>query len=173
MQRKHLQRRAALALTLAVAVFASIAPLSRPAEALGGGADPDRAVAVSAIDPSPSPSPTPSPAPPVSCAPRPPVFVTTAKGAAGTRRVTLTADTASSGTNRLQQVRFGDGAKAIIEAGACAESGSFTVTLPAESTSYTFTVKRSTPGAATMVPLTVVDRCGEWPSLVGGGTSAF
>jgi hypothetical protein len=45
--------------------------------------------------------------------------------------------------------------------------------MPAESVSYTFTVKRNATGGAATVPLTVVDSCGEWPTLVGGGPAAF
>ncbi len=135
----------------------------------GGGPPP----AVPSPSPSPSPTPSPAPLPPVSCTPRPPVRVTTARATAGTLRVTVTAGTASSGTNSLQQIRFGAGANAIVEAGTHAESGSFTVTIPEESVAYTFMVKRNVAGAATTVPLTVVDRCGEWPSLVGGGPTAF
>jgi hypothetical protein len=101
------------------------------------------------------------------------VIVQTTKSTPGTLRVTVTAGTASSGTNTLQQIRFGAGANAIIQAGAQAESGNFTITIPAQSVTYTFDVRRTVPGAATTVPLTVVDRCGEWPTLVGGGPAAF
>ena len=34
------------------------------------------------------------------------------------------------------------------------------------------TVERIEPGEATTVPFVVVDDCGEWPTFVGGGTSA-
>ncbi len=34
-------------------------------------------------------------------------------------------------------------------------------------------VRRATAGQATTVNLVVVDRCGEWPTVVGGGSSAF
>ena len=54
MQRKQIQGRAAVALTLAVALVSSVAPLSRPAEAFGGVAahgSATSAVTVSAIDP--------------------------------------------------------------------------------------------------------------------------
>jgi hypothetical protein len=37
----------------------------------------------------------------------------------------------------------------------------------------TLTVERLTPGQATTVPLTMVDACGEWPTFVGGGPTAF
>jgi hypothetical protein len=36
----------------------------------------------------------------------------------------------------------------------------------------TFTVRRIGPGPIT-VPVVAVDACGEWPTLVGGGSGAF
>jgi hypothetical protein len=95
------------------------------------------------------------------------------RGPAGTLRVTVTVGTASSGTNRLQQVQFGAGVNAVIEAGAAAQAGNFTVTMPAKSVSCTFEVKRGVAGAATTVPLMVIDSCGPWSTFVGGGHSAF
>ena len=43
-------------------------------------------------------------------------------------------------------------------------------TPPANATTVTFTVERVTSGQATTIPLTAVDECGSWPSVVGGGT---
>ena len=123
--------------------------------------------------PSTPPSPSPSPTAPVACSPRPKTVVSTHKSTPGALSVTLTAGTATSGVNRLRQVRFGSSANAVVEAGTQAASGNFTVNLPAESTSYTFVVRRSAPGAATTVPFTVIDSCGEWTTFVGGGPSAF
>ena len=37
----------------------------------------------------------------------------------------------------------------------------------------TLVVRRATTGLATTVPLTLVDDCGEWQTLVGGGPTAF
>ena len=51
--------------------------------------------------------------------------------------------------------------------------GSFTTTLPPGTHEVTFTVRPAIPGAAATVPLTVVDSCGDWPTLVGGGAAAF
>jgi hypothetical protein len=36
----------------------------------------------------------------------------------------------------------------------------------------TFTVERVTPGQSTTIPITAVDECGAWPSIVGGGAGA-
>jgi hypothetical protein len=88
-------------------------------------------------------------------------------------QVTVTAGTASSGPNTLQQIRFGAGTNATIQAGTQAESGNFTVTPPAGSVTFTFTISRNVMGNATTVPLIVVDRCGAWDTLVGGGPAAF
>jgi hypothetical protein len=40
-------------------------------------------------------------------------------------------------------------------------------------TSLTFFVRRAAAGASTTVPISAVDTCGEWPTLVGGGPDAF
>jgi thermitase len=121
----------------------------------------------------PPPTPSPSPTQPVSCAPRPPVSVTTAKGAPGSLVVTVRAGTGSTATNRIQQVRFGAAPNARVEAGAYAEAGNFAVTPPANSSSYSFTIKRTVPGTTITVPVTVVDGCGDWATFVGGGPNAF
>ena len=99
--------------------------------------------------------------------------MTTAKGAPGSLVVTVRAGTESTATNRLQQVRFGTAANARVEAGTRAEAGNFTVTLPGNSSTYSFTIKRTVPGTTITVPLTVVDGCGDWFTFVGGGPNAF
>jgi len=99
--------------------------------------------------------------------------VTTAKGAPGSLVVTVTAESGITVTNRLQQVRFGAAANARVEAGTRAEAGNFTVTLPANSSTYSFTIKRTVPGTTITVPMTVVDGCGAWDTFVGGGPNSF
>jgi len=109
------------------------------------------------------------------CSPRPAVTVTTQRTGDGRLAVTLMADTRGpSGANRLTELRFGAGANALIDvAGQTGRTGAFTVPLPDRPTSLTFVVRRVTPGQPTTVPLTVVDDCGTWPTLVGGGVGAF
>jgi hypothetical protein len=109
------------------------------------------------------------------CSPRPPVSVTTQKPGDGRLQVAVTAGTqAPNGSNRLTELRFGASTNALIDvAGQTGRSGAFTVPLAERSTSVTFFVRRATAGQATTVPLTVVDGCGEWPTVVGGGASAF
>jgi thermitase len=94
MQRKQIQRRAAFALTLAVALLTSVAPLSRPAEAFGGVAvhgSATSAVTVSAIDPA-SVQPGPGTVSPSSVNPgnptggTPQTAATTTPAAAGTMK---------------------------------------------------------------------------------------
>jgi thermitase len=126
--------------------------------------------------PSPGPSPTPAPAPPppVACDPRPQVSLRTARSMPGTLRVTVVAGAASQGTNRIVQLRFGTGSNAVIDTGSHPSSGGdFTYRLPAASTEVTFTVRRAANGGSVTVPLTVVDSCGEWQTLIGGGSGAF
>jgi hypothetical protein len=87
-------------------------------------------------------------------------------------KVTLTAGTTGQGTNQLREVKFGSGSNATIDTGTHAAAGNFTVSLPASTTEYSFSVKRATGGAVT-VPLIVTDNCGEWQTLIGGGANAF
>jgi hypothetical protein len=48
-----------------------------------------------------------------------------------------------------------------------------TVPLPAHPASIGLTVRHVAAGQAATVELTVTDGCGAWPTLVGGGPSAF
>jgi thermitase len=141
------------------------------AAAVGGGANPP--------NPTPTPSPTLSPTPTtpaVACNPRPKVTITSTRSAPGTLTVGVSAGAASSGTNRLQQLRFGVSTNAVLQAGSSAptgQTGGFTISLPNAPSSYSFTIVRQTPGTTVTVPLTVVDSCGEWHTFVGGGPNAF
>ncbi len=72
----------------------------------------------------------------------------------------------------LSQLRFGrfQNAKVTLNGQPIADGQTFTV--PPNTSAIDFTVERVTPGQATTVPLIVVDGCGEWPTFVGGGSSA-
>jgi hypothetical protein len=50
--------------------------------------------------------------------------------------------------------------------------GIYASILPASIT-LTLTLNRATLGQAAMVELVVTDGCGDWPTFVGGGPSAF
>jgi hypothetical protein len=92
----------------------------------------------------------------------------------GAFKVTVTAGAATQGTNRLEQLRFGNGSNAVIDTGTQAASGgNIAINVPAAPSKYTFTVKRAASGQPVTVPVTVVDSCGEWQTLIGGGTGAF
>ena len=48
------------------------------------------------------------------------------------------------------------------------------VTLPPNTTTFSFKIRRQNPALGATVPVVVVDVCGgDWPSLVGGGLDAF
>jgi hypothetical protein len=122
----------------------------------------------SASNPPASPSNPPAAAP--SCAPRPPVAVATARAGEGRLQVTVS----TSGTNvTLQALRFGAATNATVEAGDQRGPGGSAVTLPVGTRQTTFMVARVASGAGVSVPLTVADSCGDWPTLVGAGPSAF
>jgi hypothetical protein len=105
------------------------------------------------------------------CTPRPKVTVSSVKNGTGVLQVTLTATASGNG---LSEVRFGAATNARIDAGGqTGRSGNFTVPLVSRPPQFTFTVRRAVAGAATTVPLTVVDACGDWRTFVGGGPSAF
>ena len=133
---------------------------------------------VAALPPHPStldiPTPTPTPRP--SCAPRPPVTVTTQRGAPGTLQVTIAATRpAAAPHNIVKQIQFGPAQHAIVEIDNEARpGGNFTATIPAGTQQVTFLVRRSPANApSTTVPFTVIDDCGEWKTFVGGGATAF
>lgn len=87
--------------------------------------------------------------------------------------MTIAADRAAPAD--LLTLRFGAATNALLDVpgGPTGASGSFSVTLPPGTTQTSFVVRRATAGQGVSAPLTVVDSCGEWPTLVGGGTSAF
>jgi hypothetical protein len=116
------------------------------------------------------PTPTPTPVPPPSCSPRPRVAVQTARGGDGR----LLVQVAASGTNNwLTVLRFSQTSNALVDLpGQSGRTGSFDMSLPSGSVTANFSVRPDSAGAAT-VQLTVVDRCGDWPTFVGGGPAAF
>ena len=54
-----------------------------------------------------------------------------------------------------------------------AQTVPFTVTYPPGTTQATFYVARLTAGQTSTVSLVATDGCGDWPTFVGGGPSAF
>jgi hypothetical protein len=114
----------------------------------------------------------------MSCLPRPPVTVRTALPGDGRLAVTITVGGQELG-NRLSGLSFGLDARtpstnALIDLPGVgnARTAPATATLPGSPVSYTFYVRRQSPGAAVTLPVTVTDGCGAWQTMVGGGTGA-
>jgi acid phosphatase len=135
--------------------------------------------------PRPSPSSTPSPIVPttpgpsattvgqVVCTPRPSVGVTSTPTGDGRLLVTLFANT-SGGTvlNRLQSLEFTRLDNAVVEIGSqVGVTGTYTLAPPVPA--IALYLRRVAPGAASTAALVVRDGCGDWPTLIGGGPSAF
>ncbi len=103
------------------------------------------------------------------CSPRPNVGVSAVAASGGRLQATVVA-----GGGSLQSLQFGTATNALIDIGSqVGATGSFTFTPAAGTTQLTFFVRRATPGQPTTVPFTVVDGCGPWQTLVGGGAGAF
>jgi CSLREA domain-containing protein len=105
------------------------------------------------------------------CSPRPPVRVATARSSSGSLAVSID----STGLeNSLRTLRIASTANADVEvAGQPARNGAFSVDLTPGTTHTDGVVRRQVAGQAATVQVVVVDRCGEWPSFVGGGPGAF
>jgi spore coat protein A len=128
-----------------------------------------------------TPSPTALPSstatatlPPVACQPRPNVAVSTQPNGDGRLRVTLRANV-NGGTpiNHLTQLRLTSSTNAVVYAGLYAQSAPFTMNLAPDTTTYTVLLARQLSGQAATASLVVSDSCGDWPTLIGGGPTAF
>jgi len=133
----------------------------------------NRAVALVTVAPAPAPSPTSTPTP----LPRPNVGVQVAP-AAGTLQATITARDAgcAGGNNQLRSLQFTRLTNATVDvatAPVTTVSAPTTVSLPANPATVGLTVRRLAAGQAATAELVVVDGCGSWPTLVGGGPSVF
>jgi hypothetical protein len=103
------------------------------------------------------------------------VSVATVLSAPGRLQVTVRA-TVSAGTpsNALAELRFTGLANASVDAGSqTGATAPFSATLPPGTMQSTFFVNRLAAGQATTVTLVAVDACGDWPTVVGGGPTAF
>ena len=110
------------------------------------------------------------------CTPRPPVTITSQRGAAGTLLVTVgVARSSVVPNNAVQQLQFQSAQNASVEVnGQLHPGGNFTQTLPGDAQTVQFTVHRLTAGQASTVPFTVQDGCAQpWQTFVGGGSAAF
>lgn len=106
------------------------------------------------------------------CAPRPRVIPSPTVGG-GKLNVRVEATPLNTQQNNpLQRIVFDrlDNARVTLN-GQNIDNG-HVFTPPPNTHAVTFTVERVTPGRPTTVHFTVKDGCGEWETLVGGGTSA-
>ncbi len=111
----------------------------------------------------------------------------------GSLQVTVAVEGSDCGpSNQLAALQFGtngSGSNALVDlrqlagtsvapalpgaANLVGRQGVFAVNLPAGTQEITFAVRRATAGQAVILPFTVIDNCGAWPTLVGGGPGAF
>src|SRR5262249_5488621 len=145
-----------------------IATPTRTATAVAATATPTAVPAASTNTPVPT-------APPAPCAPRPTVSVVTTPSPPGRLQVTVRANvSAGTPSNGLAGLRFTGLANASVDAGSqTGATAPFSLTLPPGTVQSTFFVNRLAAGQATTVTLVVVDACGDWPTVVGGGATAF
>ncbi len=130
--------------------------------------------------PSPTATRTPTPSPTATgttCPGQGRVAVEAVPADGGRLRVTVTVQGTGNG---IQSLQFAGPSAQIPSPNAQIEDAQgglhtlpTTLALTGQPTSYTFYVRRATGGQATTVAFTVVDNCGAWPTLVGGGPSAF
>ena len=91
----------------------------------------------------------------------------------GADRLRVTVSASGSG-NRLREIRVRGATNATLDIGDhIGIAGPQTVTLPDGTEQTSLIVQRVTPNQPATVPLVIVDACGEWPTLVGGGAGAF
>jgi hypothetical protein len=82
-------------------------------------------------------------------------------------------DAACAPNNRLNSLHFTRTDNATVDVGSIVgATGDFTVSVPSGGQA-TFFVNRASAGAAATVQFVANDGCGNWPSFVGGGPSAF
>src|SRR5262249_54883007 len=123
--------------------------------------------------PSSTPQPTATTGP---CAPRPPVAVSAVPNGDGRLRVIIAAQVLpATPSNQLSALRFTGLDNGIVEGlpGQASLATPGTILLPNAAQQTTFLVRRLVAGQPTTVRLVVVDVCGDWSTLVGGGAGAF
>jgi hypothetical protein len=113
--------------------------------------------------------------PPSNCAPRPTFAFATASPSPGSLQVTVTAGRPNGAPdNTLKTIRFGAITNGSIDiAGYGAPSSNTSVGVAPGTSQLTFVLRRAANGAPTTVPLVLTDDCGDWPTFVGGGRTAF
>jgi uncharacterized repeat protein (TIGR01451 family) len=112
---------------------------------------------------------------PVACATRPRVNITVDRS--GTARLVVAINSTNSATvpnNRLNQLNLTipGNARVDVVGGQSDLTGQQTVTLANGTSQASFFIRRVGTGPIT-VPIDVVDQCGTWKTLAGGGATAF
>jgi hypothetical protein len=112
---------------------------------------------------------------PAACNQRANVNVTTTPAGPNRLQVVVTANnTVGLPPNQITELRFGPTHNALVDVnGQIGRTGDFTVSLQPPTPTVTFFVRRDTPGQNTTVHLDVIDQCGEWRTMIGGGPFAF
>jgi hypothetical protein len=106
------------------------------------------------------------------CSPRPGVQTQTAAGSLNlTTNVTAT-PLNNQQQNLLTELRFGEMTNARVIVNGETITSAKTIKLDPGQPFVTFIVQRIYPHMATTVPITLVDGCGEWKTMVGGGPHA-
>jgi hypothetical protein len=92
----------------------------------------------------------------------------------GRLRVDLSAATnAGTPSNQLTEIRVTAQTNAVVYLDLYSQSVPFSENLPPGTTTKTLYVARQTAGQAASATIVVTDGCGDWPTFVGGGPSAF
>jgi len=139
------------------------------------------ATAITTVSGVPTVTPTPTLTPtatsttvPTACSPRPNLGVSVVPNGPGTLRVTITAGTQpATPNNTLHSARSLPTTTGLVDipGGATNLTGAFTLPVPSRARQIAFDVRPSGQGGTVL--LEVVDDCGPWPTLVGGGQNAF
>ena len=83
---------------------------------------------------------------------------------------------ATGANNRLRAVRFDSFLTTVVDVGnQVNQRAPFTVSIPSglEPTTLQFTIRRDQGAPSATVRLVVVDGCGEWSTVLGGGPNAW
>jgi len=112
------------------------------------------------------------------CAPRPAIEVKAVSSGDGRLAVTVTVGGSEIG-NRLHGLRFladsrTPNTNALIDVPGVGTGlrADTPIPLPGNPISFTFYLRRQTPGQPVTVPVEITDDCGAWQTIVGGGASA-
>jgi hypothetical protein len=111
---------------------------------------------------------------PTRCTPRPNVQTRLSAGGSQLQVHVEATPLATQQNNSLASLTFGElqNARVTLAGQPIVRGQTYTVADPANTHGLDFTVERVTPGQPTMVPFTVTDGCGDWPTFVGGGRDA-